>query len=100
MATLQCSDHKFLQFRCFSYLHTRVLLALQRELEVLEAELDRLDEFDASEHGDRAKLRNKRRDDGQATLLSIKSDRFHDQFRKTRPQLLSEVKEKLMEYGS
>lgn len=99
VATLQCSDRNFLQFRSFSYLHTRLVLALQQDIEKLEQQLDRLDDFDAK-HGDSDKLTCKARDDRQQTPDRIDSGEFHRMFRRTRPQVLAELKEKLMEYGT
>ncbi|KAF2162261.1 hypothetical protein M409DRAFT_27264 [Zasmidium cellare ATCC 36951] len=98
VTTLMSSDHNFLQFRSFSYLHTRLILALQQDVEMLERQLDGLDEFDASEDGNKRKLLDKERDDKQATVEQIANPKFH--FKKTRPQVICELREKLMEYDN
>lgn len=81
-------------YRGFGYLHARVLLALQCDIEVLERKLDKLDEW---EHfsGDKDKLSCKQRDDSQSTPNDVSVE-----FNKTRPQVIAELKLKLMEYGS
>lgn len=100
VATFQSSDRNFMQYRSFGYLHSRVLLALQYDIEQLEIELDRLDQFDKSQDGgDKDKLLCKDRDDLEDVPERIESEEFHLVFRKTRPQLLAELKRKLLEYG-
>lgn len=99
VATLKCSDRNFMQFRSFGYLHTRVVLSLQREIENLETQLDELDDFDASEHGDPHKLTCKGSDDEDTRPDCRENEVFQLLFEKTRPQILIQLKEKLMEYG-
>lgn len=97
LATFKSSDLNSLQFRSFSYLHTRVLLALQQDIEDLERYLDAHDKFDASGDGDRHKLRSWRHDTEYPTLNEIKNAKFR--FSKTRPQVIRELQERLLEYG-
>lgn len=65
----------------------------------MERQLDDIDRFDASKYGDSRKLLDKDRDDRQTSLDSIDNPLFHDNFPKTRPQILADIKDKLMEYG-
>ncbi|KAK4508371.1 hypothetical protein PRZ48_002109 [Zasmidium cellare] len=100
VATFKSSDRNFLQFRGFIYLHVRLLLLLQQDIELLEQRLDKLDQFDGSKDGDNHKLKCKPHDDSQATPDRISSAMFHAEFLKTRPQVVSELGVKLLEYGS
>ena len=102
LAAFQSSDRNFLLYRGFGYLHARVLSGLQHDVESLERQLDRLDQWDkdsgTSEDGLREKLSCKRRDDLQNSPDKVPGD-FQHCFKKTRPQILAELKQKLMEYG-
>ena len=103
VANFASSDRNFLQFRGFLELHTRVVLDVQYEIEVLEKELNELDGWDAH-HGD---------DDRRTCLTSNKNDRVNNvedmpdkwqeypefDFTRTRPVVLAELRRKLMEYG-
>ena len=99
VATFQSSDRNFLQYRVFGYLHARLVSSLQCDVEVLERQLDKLDEWDKSDSGDKDKLSSKQRDDLEDTPDRVAGD-FSRCFRKTRLEVLKELKEKLMDYGS
>lgn len=98
MAAFQSSHRNFLQYRGFSYLHARVLSALQHDVERLEKQLDTLDQWE-KEKGDPDKLECKWRDDMQDSPDKIPGE-FRKCYKKTRPQVLAELKQKLMEYGT
>ncbi|SMR44992.1 unnamed protein product [Zymoseptoria tritici ST99CH_3D1] len=100
IATFQSSDPNFLQYRKFGYLHSRVLSALQFDIEKLEKQLDKLDDFDkSSPNGDARKLSSLARDnlDGSPERLS-NNEEFQNRFAKTRPEMLTELRAKLAEY--
>lgn len=97
IAAFQSSDPNFLQYRGFGYLHARLLSSLQFEVEVLERMLDGLDEYDKA-RGEKKKLKCKERDDVKSNYEKM-SAAFKSEFKKTRPQVLLELKTKLMEYG-
>ena len=46
LAAFKTSDHNFMIYRSFSYLHARCLLYTQDEIVCLERQLDRLDDND------------------------------------------------------
>ena len=100
VANFQSSDGNFLQYRGFLYLHSRLLSNLQYEIECLEEELKALDEWDLEcKDSKRAKcLKCKERDDRQSKFDRMPAD-FKSQFERTRPQLMVELRTKLMEYG-
>lgn len=97
VATFQSSDRNFLQYRGFSYLHCRVLSAMQYNIEQVEAELEELDCWD-QEHGGRAKLVNKLRDDRQSPK-DLANGKYPPNLTRTRAEVLSDLKAKLLEYG-
>lgn len=99
VAAFQSSDRNFMQYRSFGYLHSRVLLALQYDVERLEIELDELDTFDKSDEGDVDKLCCRDRDDFESSMEHIESRAFKVKFKRTRPQVVQELKAKLTEYG-
>jgi hypothetical protein len=88
LAAFLSSDHNFMVYRGFSYLHARCLLYQQDELAVLERELDEMDrEDDAKGEKEREKrsLRSRDLDDARVG--------------QPRKKLLKEIKDKLSEYG-
>lgn len=98
VATFQCSDPNFLQYRGFKYLHSRVLSCLQYEIKQLEDELDRLDKWDDDQ------------EDKERRLICLENDmlyqgcdqfpeEFQLEFERTRPEVLAELRRKLLEYG-
>lgn len=93
LATYLSSDRNFMQYRGFSYLHARLLLALQCDIEGLERELDDLDARDMEGNQDR--LRSKRRDDIEAR----KMEDAKDDDERSRPAILADLKQQLMDYG-
>jgi hypothetical protein len=84
-----------MQYRSFSSLHSRVLLAQQYDIEVLERELDAIDLWD-EEEGVGKKLKSKQCDDRQRSKEDMSED---FPFRRTRPEILAELKKQLMDYG-
>jgi hypothetical protein len=97
VATFQSSDDNFLLYRGFGYLHCRVLSSLQHDVERLEKKLDDMDQWDKT-HGDECKLQSQRRDQVDSKREKANGT-FPEQFDKTRPELIAEIKAKLMEYG-
>lgn len=79
-----------------------MLSALQFDIEKLEKQLDKLDDFDkSSPNGDARKLSSLARDnlDGSPERLS-NNEEFQNRFAKTRPEMLTELRAKLAEYGN
>ena len=88
VAAFQSSDHNFMIYRGFSYLHCRLLLYLQDEIACAERELDQMDEGDfQDEENPRLKICLQSRD---------KDDVQEGQ---PRRKLLLKIKGLLMEYG-
>ncbi|KAI9857215.1 MAG: hypothetical protein M1813_008577 [Trichoglossum hirsutum] len=87
LAAFLSSDHNFMVYRGFNYLHARCLLYQQDELVALERELDEMDREDDS----KGKMEREKR--------SLKS-RDLDNARAGQPRktLLKEIKDKLSEY--
>ncbi|KAK5120562.1 hypothetical protein LTR85_006218 [Meristemomyces frigidus] len=96
VATFQSSDPNFLQYRGFSYLHCRVLLSLQHEVERLEHQLDELDRWDKGHDGER-KLESKSKDESRSPA-DLARGFYEPHMKKTRPTILHELKGKLLEY--
>ena len=84
LAAFEACDPSFLICRKFSWLHTRLLLHLQDELQEMERELERLDKHD-HQRGDELMLRASREDRKRPKAQ--------------RPKLLLRIHEKLKEYG-
>lgn len=82
-AAFEDCDPGFLIYRKFAWLHNRVLLHAQDELQELEGTLESLDTWEASE-GDRRKLAHRRIDENKSGS--------------PRKDLLIKIKEKLAEY--
>lgn len=61
LAAFEDCDPSFLIYRRFGWLHSRLLLHLQDEIQELEEELERLDKWE-SQQGDPKKLRSNRKD--------------------------------------
>lgn len=95
LATFLSSDTGFMQYRGFHSLRSRMLLAQQYDLEVLERELDSIDRWE-NEQGSPQKLMCKERDDLQARVEDMPVD---FPFSRTRPEIYAEVKKQLTEYG-
>ena len=79
-AFIDC-DPNFRIYRKFGWLHNRVLLHIQDELQKLEQELEGVDNWEAKS-GDMVKLASRRADKNTA-----------------RSELIAAIKEKLDEYG-
>lgn len=95
LATFLSSDRSFMQYRGFGSLRSRMLLAQQYDIEVLEKELDTIDHWDASE-GMASKLRCKDRDDRDCCKSDMPATFPHP---RTRPEILTDLKQQLMCYG-
>jgi hypothetical protein len=100
IATFQSSDRSFLQYRAFSFLHCRVLSGLQCDIERLEEELDELDSHDMRDVDGKTlrKLESKARDDVQGPE-DIAAGLYPDHLKRSRSQVVSELRLKLSEYG-
>ncbi|KAI7719774.1 hypothetical protein KC322_g1942 [Hortaea werneckii] len=98
VATFQCSDPNFLQYRGFKYLHSRLLSHMQYEIQELEDELDGLDDWDRI-HNDQEKRLICLEND----MLYKRCDQFPEEFQldfeRTRPEVFAELRRKLLEYG-
>lgn len=95
LATFLSSDRSFMQYRGFGSLRSRMLLAQQYDIELLEKELDTIDHWDASE-GMASKLRCKDRDDRDCCKSDMPATFPHP---RTRPEILADLKQQLMCYG-
>ncbi|KAH0536681.1 hypothetical protein FGG08_006476 [Glutinoglossum americanum] len=87
LAAFLSSDHNFMVYRGFNYLHARCLLYQQDELVALERELDEMDGEDNSKgekEREKRSLRSRDLDDARAG--------------QPRKALLKEIKDKLSEY--
>ncbi|KAF4542687.1 uncharacterized protein LTHEOB_7417 [Lasiodiplodia theobromae] len=93
LAAFQSSDPAFSIYRNFEYLHSRVLLDLQFELSELEQELRSKDDDDAECDIGQRRLISRRRDDVEA-----RKEVQEDQDTRTRRQILTEIRQKLVEY--
>ncbi len=93
-------DRDFLQYRGFLHLHSRVLSALQADIGYLETELDGMDQWDIECGIERrlACLRHKQRDDVQSRM-EVMPDAYKAVFDRTRPDVMLELRSKLVEYG-
>ena len=85
-----------MQYRGFGALHSRLLLAQQCDIEKLERELNLLDDWDSKTEGMEIKLKFKACDDRACTKESLGPD---FPYRRSRPEVIAELKECLMEYG-
>lgn len=81
-----------MQYRGFSYLHARLLLAVQHEIESLESELDELDRAD-SINGNERRLFSMTRD-----VMEARKD-GENKVERSRPIVLAELEKRLMAYG-
>lgn len=89
LAAFQSSDHNFMVYRGFSYLHSRLLLYLQDELRCAEKELDEMDEDDFNDP------------DNPRSKICLKSREKDDARKdKSRRALLFRIKDLLMQYGT
>ena len=84
VAAFEDCDPSFSILRKFGWLHSRVLLHLQDELQELEEELESLDSWELSS-GDPSRLKSRRLDDERPNAL--------------RKALLIKIRSKLAEYG-
>ncbi|KAI7232378.1 hypothetical protein KC343_g6537 [Hortaea werneckii] len=91
VATFQCSDPNFLQYRGFKYLHSRLLSHMQYEIQELEDELDGLDDWDRI-HNDQEKRLICLEND----MLYKRCDQFPEEFQldfeRTRPEVFAELR--------
>jgi hypothetical protein len=95
LAAFMSSTRNFMHYRGFHDLHSRVLLAQQHDIEVLEGELDRIDDWD-SKYGRAGNLRNKTRDDRQNSKAKLGADYPYN---RTRPEVIADLKQQLVDYG-
>ena len=101
VANFQSSDRNFLQYRGFLYLHSRLLSSLQYDIELLEKELQRLDHWDIDCKDERRErcLGCRERDDRLSRLDRLPDEHKAKFKQRTRPQVVAELGEKLMQYG-
>lgn len=74
-----------------------MLSGLQWEVERLEKELDELDKYDKNNEGLR-KLKNIVRDEDESPK-DLAAGKYSSHLRRSRPELLSALRPKLLEYG-
>ena len=72
-----------------------MLLAQQHDIEVLEDELNKIDDWDAK-YGRAGNLRNKTRDDRQDSKAKMGADYPYS---RSRPEVIAVLKLQLVEYG-
>lgn len=94
LATFLSSDRNFMQYRGFGYLHARLLLAVQHDIESLERELDELDRSDST-NGREKRLSSKTCDDIEAR----KEQSVVGMATRPRPVVLADLEKRLMAYG-
>lgn len=75
-----------------------MLSSLQYEIGCIEKELDKLDEWEMKTGNPDGRLTCRQTDDKHASKQEY-SKAFQSRFNRTRPELLTELKAKLMEYG-
>ncbi|ORY09511.1 hypothetical protein BCR34DRAFT_589249 [Clohesyomyces aquaticus] len=88
LAAFQSSEPSFSIYRCFNYLHSRVILELQDELRVLEKDLTKLDKID-SNNGNEKRLGSRANDLKQAQAEKTESK---------RAKLIASIRDKLVNY--
>jgi hypothetical protein len=97
------SDRSFLQYRCFLELHSRVVLDLQYDIQLLEKELDELDRWDSrcTDKKMRKCLTCNQHDRNRDVDKMPEEWKEYPYFRftRTRPEVLAELRIKLLEYG-
>jgi hypothetical protein len=93
LCTFLDSDENFMLYRRFGYLHSRMLLRKQDQLRKLEAELDDIDELDASDGTQQQRRVLMSRD------LDEAADRREPEGIRTRTMILDEIEQKLENYG-
>lgn len=98
IATFQSSDRSLLLYRGFDYLHCRLLSHLQWEVNKLEEELDSLDQYELDQKDPERRLVSKREDGYYIRKEDFPND-FKCKFWRTRAEIWSELRVKLMEYG-
>lgn len=96
VATFQSSDRNFLQYRCFGYLHCRIISDLQCDIQNLERELDELDQYE-TQH-DQRKLCSKQRDVWMSTEQLLAAG-YPAHMKRCRGAVLQKLRGKLIEYG-
>jgi hypothetical protein len=99
IATFQSSNSNFLQYRSFNYAHSRILSALQSEIESLETELHNLDRWEMVQDDPEGRLICKENDDLFSEIGQL-PHAFRIEFKHTRPQVLALLKSKVVEYGT
>ena len=104
VANFTSSDRNFLQYRCFLELHSRVVLDLQYDIQLLEKELDELDRWDSrSADKKRRKCLTCNQHDRNSNLDKMPEEWKeypYFKFTRTRPDVLAELRRKLLEYGT
>ncbi|KAF2490117.1 hypothetical protein BU16DRAFT_553300 [Lophium mytilinum] len=88
VAAFQSSEPSFSLYRCFGYLHSRVLLELQDELVVLESNLADLDE-DHAEIDDGRRLKSRAVDLRQSKQAGVECE---------RRSMIATIRDKLVNY--
>lgn len=101
VANFQSSASEFQQYRGFLRLHSRVLLDTQYDIECLEKELDALDQWDQNSGQNKRLvcLRSITRDRKISAVGEMPPEFQAGGHSRTRPEVMAELKTKLIEYG-
>lgn len=94
LAAFLSSDKEFTVFRCFSRLHTRVLLHKQDELAQLEKRLDELDEEDSRNNSYRLLTNRHRGGDQDRRVLLGEIERKLNEYSKSKPAITGKMNTK------
>lgn len=91
-AAYQSSESSWSIYRGFSYLHARVILNVQEEIRLLEAQLEKLDMIHSCDDVTKKRLRSRRDDLEQGKADGEEGD-------SKRNTLLNKIRDKLLSYG-
>lgn len=83
-----------MQYRAFNYLHARLLLSVQHDIESLERELDELDQADATGDNEDPSV-SETCDDNGARICEVAEDRIE----RPRSVVMADLEKRLMAYG-
>lgn len=90
LAAFKSSEPNFSLYRSFKYLHARVILELQYDIQNLERDLAELDLID-SDNGDRRRL---------MSITADKRQAKREGRSRKRGELIDQIQEKLIKYGN
>ncbi|ORX96603.1 hypothetical protein BCR34DRAFT_628796 [Clohesyomyces aquaticus] len=91
LAAFNASEQNFMQYRGFSYIHNRLLLRLQANIQALEAELEEIDQFHDSLDDAKTRLRSQDLDNAACRNEKKNGER-------TREDILGDLTAKILQY--